>query len=194
MKSNKLDSKDLINVGIFTVIYMVLFYVSMMLGYIPIFILLLPLISPIICGVPFMLYITKIEKFGMVTLSGLICGLLMMLMGSGIIVLISGVVFGFLGDIIIKIGKYKDFKYCLLGYAVFSLWIMGFISRMFLTRDTFFAQMASGYGQEYANTLMSYTPNWVFIVLFIINFIGGVIGAFVGKAVLKKHFEKAGIV
>ena len=37
-KSNKLQAKDLINVGIFTAIYFVIFFAGMMLGYIPIFI------------------------------------------------------------------------------------------------------------------------------------------------------------
>lgn len=37
-RSNKLQAKDLINVGIFTAIYFVIFFAGMMLGYIPIFI------------------------------------------------------------------------------------------------------------------------------------------------------------
>ena len=75
MEKNKLQAKDLINVGIFTAIYFVLFFAGMMLGYIPIFIPLLGLVCPIICGIPFMLYLTKVKKFGMVTLSGIILGL-----------------------------------------------------------------------------------------------------------------------
>ena len=34
-RSNKLQAKDLINVGIFTAIYFVIFFAGMMLGYIP---------------------------------------------------------------------------------------------------------------------------------------------------------------
>lgn len=40
---------------------------------------------------------------------------------------------------------------------------------------------------------MSYTPGWTYPVLFVVTFIGGILGALLGKAVLKKHFEKAGI-
>ena len=56
----KLQAKDIINVGIFTAIYFVLFFAGMMLGYIPIFIP--PWFAPIICGIPFMLYLTKVKK------------------------------------------------------------------------------------------------------------------------------------
>ena len=51
-ENNKLQARDLINAGIFTAVYFVLFFASMMLGYIPVFIPLLGLICPIICGIP----------------------------------------------------------------------------------------------------------------------------------------------
>ena len=92
-----------------------------------------------------------------------------------------------------RAGKYQSWKCTLLGNGVFSLWIMGYVSRMFLTRDTFFVSLVSSYGQEYVDTLMSYTPGWMYPVLFVVTFIGGILGALLGKAVLKKHFEKAGI-
>ena len=92
VKSNKLQTKDLINVGIFTAIYFVIFFAGMMLGYIPIFIPLLGLVCPILCGIPFMLYLTKVKKFGMVSLTGIILGLLNLIMGSGVLVLIFGII------------------------------------------------------------------------------------------------------
>ena len=195
METNRkeLQAKDLINVGIFTAIYFVIFFAGMMLGYIPIFIPLLGLVCPILCGIPFMQYLTKVKKFGMVSLTGIILGLINLVMGSGMLVLIFGIIFGILGDLILKAGKYQSWKSTLLGNGIFSLWIMGYVSRMFLTRDAFFSSLVSSYGQEYVDTLMSYTPGWIYPVLFVVTFIGGILGALLGKAVLKKHFEKAGI-
>ena len=138
LMDKKLQAKDLINVGIFTAIYFVIFFAGMMLGYIPIFIPLLGFVCPILCGIPFMLYLTKVKKFGMVSLSGIILGLLNLLIGSGVLVLVFGVVFGIVADLIMKAGKYSSWKCTLLGNGVFSLWIMGFVSRMFLTRTEFF--------------------------------------------------------
>lgn len=191
--SKRMQAKDLINVGIFTAIYFVIFFAGMMLGYIPIFIPLLGLVCPILCGIPFMLYLTKVKKFGMVTLTGIILGLLNVLIGAGVLVLIFDVVFGVLGDLVLKAGKYQSWKFTLLGYGVFSLWIMGYVSRMFLTRTEFFAFLESNYGAEYTATLASYTPAWMFPVLFVVTFIGGILGALLGRVVLKKHFKKAGI-
>lgn len=192
--NNKLQGKDLITVGIFTVIYMVFCMIIMITGYIPIFSVLFSILCAVISGIPIMLYLAKVKKFGMVTLMGIICGLLAVVMGSGIIILPFAVVFGVAGDLILKAGKYRSMKYTIIGYAVFSLWLMGFESRMFLLRESFFESLIPSYGQEYVDVLMSFTPPWLFPVLFLATFIAGIIGALLGRAVLKKHFIKAGIV
>lgn len=193
MENKKLQAKDLINVGLFTALYFVLFFACSMLGYIPFLLPTLGCICAIVAGIPFMLYLTRVNKFGMVTISGVIVGLLMMIMGGGLMVLISGVVFGFLADLVLRAGKYQSLKHTLIGYGVFSLWVMGLISHMFLTRAEYFAELAVTYGQEYVDTLMMLTPEWSFPLLFVITFLGGILGGLLGRAVLKKHFVRAGI-
>nr|WP_312701830.1 MptD family putative ECF transporter S component [Sedimentibacter sp.] len=73
---NKLNAKDLINIGIFTAIYFVLFFATGMTGYIPVMLIFLPLLCPLVTGIPFMLFLTKVKTFGMVTIMGTILGLL----------------------------------------------------------------------------------------------------------------------
>lgn len=59
MDKKKLNAKDFINIGIFTVIYFVMFFITGMLGYIPIFAVIIPLVLGILGGIPFMLFLTK---------------------------------------------------------------------------------------------------------------------------------------
>ena len=194
MEQKKLNAKDLITVGTFTVIYIILFFATMMTGYIPIFIVLLPLICPIICGIPFMLFLTKIKSFGMLTIMGTILGIFFGVMGNGIFTVVSGIVFGLIADFILKSGGYSKMKTAFISHGIFSMWIMGIPAQMFLTRATYFASMVDGYGQEYVDNLMGMTPMWMFPVMFVMCFVGGIIGSFIGKATLNKHFKKAGIV
>ena len=191
--NNKLQAKDLINIGIFTTIYFVIYFATMMLGYIPILDVLLGLICPITCGIPFMLYVTKVRSFGMISITGIILAILFTVMGSGLLVASFCVVCGFLADIIMKIGKYQSMKYTITGYAVFSILTMGFFSRLFFMRNEFFMTIEKGYGKEYADALAALTPNWMYPVLVLSCLIGGILGAMLGKIVLKKHFKKAGI-
>ncbi|WP_366953504.1 MptD family putative ECF transporter S component, partial [Pseudomonas aeruginosa] len=57
--NNKLQAKDLINIGIFTAIYFVMFFATGCLGYMPVLMVLVPFICPIVSGIPMMLYVTK---------------------------------------------------------------------------------------------------------------------------------------
>lgn len=77
--------------------------------------------------------------------------------------------------------------------GVFPLWACGNYLPLFLQRTQYFAERSS-YGQEYVDAVMKYTPNFMFFVLLITTFVCGIIGGFIGKALLKKHFERAGIV
>ena len=44
------------------------------------------------------------------------------------------------------------------------------------------------------NTLQSLMPSWMLYVGFVLLFVGGILGALLGHKMLKKHFERAGIV
>lgn len=192
IQTNKLQTKDLITVGIFTAIYFVLFFAGGMLGYIPIFYVFIPFILPIFCGVPFMLFLTKVKRFGMVTIMGTVLGSLMVLTGHTYIPLITGIVFGLSADLIFKAGKYKSKKISILGYGVFSMWLLGMLVPFWIMRDSFEKTILNSMGTEYTYAVLNLFDkvSWTFPIL---AFVGGIIGAVFGFKMLKKHFVKAGI-
>ena len=111
METNKkLKAKDLINVGIYTAIYIVFFFVVGMLNAIPVLYPFLYVLIPLISGIPFMLFLTKTEKFGMVTIMSVICGVFWFFMGYTWTAIVGYVVFGLIADLVLKAGKYKNFK------------------------------------------------------------------------------------
>ena len=63
---NKLQGKDLINVGIFTATYFVVMMAIAMLGFIPIFLPLLIVLVPLIGGIVMMLYYSKVQKLSLI--------------------------------------------------------------------------------------------------------------------------------
>lgn len=189
----KIQPKDLITIGIFTAIMFVVCMAVAMLGYIPIFIPLLSVLVPLVGGIPFMLFLTKVKKFGMVFIMAVLISIVVGLMGMGVWVLLTGPVFGFVSELIFKSGDYKSGKKSVLGYGVFSMWVIGNYIPIVVTRDNYFASLVSGYGQEYAETLMRYIPDWSLLPLLAASFVSGILGAFLGKALLKKHFVRAGI-
>lgn len=137
MDKKKLNAKDFINIGIFTVIYFVMFFITGMMGYIPIFAVIIPLVLGILGGIPFMLFLTKTGKFGAATIMGTLVSVLCFLMGQSWISIPFGIIFGFLADLIFKAGEYKSWKHTVLGYCVFTEWVIGSMLPMWIMRDAF---------------------------------------------------------
>lgn len=191
----KLSAKDLINVGLFSVIYFVMFIIAGILGYIPICVVILPLIAGVLGGIPFVLCVVKEQKFGAVTLMGLLVGFFTFLAGQTWLSVIFGFVFGLLGDLIMKSGNYKKWTANAAGYSVFTLWTVGTMLPMWIMRDTYFAAYRQNGGTDaYIDAVMKLTPNYMIVIVAVVALVGGFLGANLGKAVLKKHFVKAGIV
>ncbi len=193
--NNKIQAKDLINIGLFTVLYFVLgCSVAIPIGFVPIFLPILGSLWTLITGIPFMLFAVRARKFGMVTIMAILSGLLMGLTGMGFWGVLTGAVFGVLGDLIMKSGNYSSAGKTILGYSVFSLWMIGTYIPMYFMVEQSRADFAAGFGDEYADRVMSVMPMWSIILVIAGIFVCALIGGLIGKAILKKHFVKAGIV
>ena len=81
VQTSKIGVRDLVNVAIFTVIYFVIFYVCAMTGFVPVMAVFYPVLTAIIAGIPCILFYTKVKSFGLVTIMGVLLGLIFFLMG-----------------------------------------------------------------------------------------------------------------
>lgn len=192
--NNKMQAKDLINIGLFTVLYFVLgCCVAIPIGFVPIFLPVLGSLWTLITGIPFMIFAVRAKKFGMVTIMAVLSGLLMGLTGMGFWGILTGTVFGLLGDLVMKSGDYASAKKTILGYGVFSLWMVGTYIPMYFMVEQSRADFAKSFGDEYADKVMSVMPMWSIVLVIAGIFLCALLGGLIGKAVLKKHFAKAGI-
>lgn len=195
--SNKLQVKDLVTIGIFSAIYFVVNLIVMVSGGItPLLWIFMPPILSLLCGVIYMLLVAKVQKTGAVLIMGLITGIIYVATGQFTLVLL--VTFGLaciMAEIIRKITGYNNFKGNLLGYAFFSLGMVGSPLPIWLFRESFSQQMVSqGMPVDYVETMNAVTPIWVLVVMVVATFLLAFVGGLIGKALLKKHFEKAGMV
>lgn len=193
MKSNnKLKGKDLINIGIYAAIYCVIMMCIAMLGYIPILMPMLCVIGPIILGVPMMLFYTKVRKFGMISILAIVVGIFLCVTGMGFWPVLFSIAFGVLADLIAKSGGYASARKTILSYGTFCVLIFGNYVPLYLDPVGYFSTRQS-FGTEYINTLSGIMQPWTAPVLVVAAFVCGILGALLGKALLKKHFVKAGI-
>ena len=189
----KLTGKDLINVGIFSAIYFVIVFAAAMLGMIPFLYPMLAVVVPLVGGIVFMLFLTKVKKFGMLWIMSVLMGILMLLVGMGYYALMIGIVTGLLAELIYRSGNYASAAMGVLTHAVFSLWVFGNYLLFYLNHDSFMATREEMMGKEFVDTLNRLLPPWTWIVLLAVCFICGLLGGAFGSKLLKKHLRKAGI-
>lgn len=190
----KLNGKDFINIGVYAAIYFVIVMICAMLGSIPVLYPMLSVMVPILGGIVFMLFLTKVKKFGMIWILTIIMGIMMLFTGMSFYSLLVGIVTGLISEMIYKSGNYASASKAVLTNATFNLWLVGNYLLFYLERESFLASRAQSVGQSFADTLDKMLPPWTFVILAVACFVCGLLGGLLGRKMLSKHFKKAGIV
>ena len=196
MNSVDLNVKNLINIGVFTAIYFVIWFMGGMFGLLgPQFIIIGGFISGFINAIVMMMYLVRTPTIGALTITGLITSTLMVLTGHSILSIPMGLCFGFLGDLIASSGHFKDRLRNIIGYAVFTLWGIAPILPIFLNSEAYFEDVAKQMNSpEYAQQMQAlFTPTTV-ILITLTGVVIALIGGFFGTKLMDKHFVKAGMV
>ena len=187
-----MKGKDLINIGIFSAIYFVIVFIVAMLGFVPIMLPMLAVLVPLLGGVPFELFLTRVNKFGMIWIMSIIMGLLMLITGMSWPPLAVSAVTGLLAELVFRAGRYCSAAMAVLTNAVFSLWVGANYLPLFFAADKYW-ESRKDFGQDYVDSVNKLMPKWMCPTLFAAAFVCGLIGGLIGRKLMKKHFEKAGI-
>ena len=193
MKEKKLKIKDLVTIGVFAVIYVVIIFALGMIGFLPVLYLVYPALLGIVSGTVVMLFMAKVQKPWAVLILGMLTSVFMMVEGNTYLLIIHSFVVMLIAELIRRVGNYNSFKYNMLSFAIFNTWICGSLMQMFWAREKYI-EIAMVMGEEYVNALIKLVtyPNMALVYLGAI--LGGLIGAKIGRILLKKHFIKAGII
>lgn len=129
----------------------------------------------------------------MVSLTGLICGILMLLTGMGYWSIITGAVFGVLADLVLKSGDYKSAK-----KRNHIAWCFFYVDhRKLHPHCCNTGQLLSAANQRLWTRVCRFHYElylaYTLPLLLIAGFVCGVIGGVIGQKIFKKHFKRAGI-
>ncbi len=193
--SLRFSARDLLSVAIFAVIYFVIVFVVAMLGIISPLVMLLTLpLSPIAAGIPYMLFLTRVRHAGMVTLFGIVVGLIFLLMGHPWQSTLVTIAASLLADLILWAGRYRSKWAAIWAYTVFSAWFIGPWIPLFLDRAAYLrAESAGTMGADYMSAFADVVTVPAVLAMFAGTLVCGFLGALLGTATLRKHFRKAGL-
>lgn len=192
MKNEKLKVKDLVTIGIFAVIYFIVMFGVGMIGMIPILFLIYPTILGIVSGVIVMLFMAKEQKPWALFIFGMLTPLVMFAMGHTYVVPVHALVVMLIAEFVRRGGNYRSFKYNAIAFGIFNMWICGSLMQMLLAKEKYL-EMCAMMGSDYTQALEKLITYPHMAMVYAGAFIGGIVGAWIGRAMLKKHFIKAGI-
>lgn len=197
-KTNKLTVPDLISIGVFTALYFVLVTIATFAS-VAIFPgfnnVVLPAFCALISGCVYTLLVVKLQKFGGISVMGIVMGLFFMISGHFIISFAANIVMGIVADCVAKVGKYKSKKWIILSYVLFSYGLFGPVIPMWFMKDAYVANLvARGKDAVYIAELFANINMVTFVLAVVTTLICALVGGWFGMKMIKKHFVKAGIV
>ena len=197
-KTNKLTVPELISIGVFTALYFVLVTIATFAS-VAIFPgfnnVVLPAFCALISGCVYTLLVVKLQKFGGISVMGIVMGLFFMISGHFIISFAANIVMGIVADCVAKVGKYKSKKWIILSYVLFSYGLFGPVIPMWFMKDAYVANLvARGKDAVYIAELFANINMVTFVLAVVATLICALVGGWFGMKMIKKHFVKAGIV
>lgn len=192
--NKKITIKDFVLTGVFAVIYMILMTICGMIGIVPILYLGFPFVFGIVGGIITFLFMAKVQKPFLCGVLGLLPAIFILISGYPLIGLIFSLIFLILSEIVRYIGKYNSKKMNMLANGIFNIANCSSLMMMVFSRDKIRPLVEMEMGENYTNKIFSILTTNTLILICVSAFVGGIIGAILAKILLKKHFEKAGII
>ncbi|HEP1274681.1 TPA: MptD family putative ECF transporter S component [Streptococcus pyogenes] len=197
-KTNKLNAKDFIFIGIFGAVALLIFFVTGALAALTLFgtVANIP-ITLFFVSIAFMLLVSKVRKTGVFLIMGTIIVLPGFMAANGIGVGLS--ILGWLiAEIVASKMKYKNKKAIVIPYVIGStLQSALFTLPMYISHGEYFIQrkeilhLTDEALQQYLKFMGSWGMYGSMVALTVLT---SLIGALISMRILKKHFEKAEVI
>ena len=189
---------DLISIGVFTAVYFVLVAIATFASgaIVPGFSnVILPALAALISGCVYMLLVAKVQKFGAIAIMGCVMGLFFLVSGHFALAFLANISCGVIADLIARAGAYKSRAGLLASYVVFSYGLTGPVLPLWLMKDAYVANLeARGKSAEYIANLFANINQTTLVVCIVSILVCAVVGGLFAQRMMKKHFEKAGII
>ncbi|WP_026068937.1 MptD family putative ECF transporter S component [Methanomassiliicoccus luminyensis] len=189
----KLTTKDLVTTGIYSAIFFIINMAMMMLtGIAPILWLAMAPVLGLLCGVIYMMLITKVQKFGPVLIMGMIVAVIYFATGGFTwMILATFAVCGLVAELIRYAFGYQSFKGNLAAYCVFALGVIGSPLPLWVMGESFTnGILDSGMDPGYVEGMQALISEWSLAAVIIATVVAALIGGLIARNVLKKQMKK----
>lgn len=188
---DKMTVRDYITIAILLVLHYVVYTCSMPLGMTVAGSLFTYAFSGLFLGIIYTLMCTKINKKGAPLIYGLGLALIqaMQFWAVGLVMALGGIAAEIIWE---KLGRKKAGTIIICYTVQLTCLYLGMVLPLIFLKDMYLKNL-SAYAELYTGVYELACSCMFFVALFT-TIVSGIIGGLIGSKVLKKHFEKAGIV
>ena len=196
MNKKGLNARDLITTGVLAALYVVCAFVGeLIFGFFPVLTFLCPLSIALICGPVFMLIIAKVPKHGPILITGILGGGVLYVTGMYWLRCLAYVILGVVSEFLAGSANFKSKTNNLISYMIFVISPIFSYAMLWIDRDGYVKYLVeNGTDQAYMDTMIANAHMWVLPAMIVGNLICSFISGKFGQHLLRKHFEKAGVV
>ena len=191
-----LSVKDLVTTGIFTALMIVFTMLGgMFFASNPVLTFYMPMGCALLCGPVYLLLAAKVHKRWSITILGIILGFFFFVTGMHWSMALGNAGMGIIADIVAGCGSYTNKKLNALSYMLFMLSNTFTYLIFFIDRDRWIhAMLKKGTDASYIETMNTSATSWMPVVIVGGTLLVAAFSAWAGGKMLKKQFEKAGLV
>ncbi len=192
----KPSGRDFINLGIFTVIFIVLFMACIMVMSMTIYTLPFGVaLGSFISASVYMLLRAKVPKTGAIILFGVLFGLVMFVMGSGWPILAAVIIGSIIAEFIARSGHYRSYVREVIGYCILMLGTAVGSYIPFLVMKDYYLKVAEGnsINGKFMARLIEFISGSYLAVALATTVVTAILGTVLARSVFKKHLVKAGL-
>ncbi len=194
--SAKLGGRDFINLGIFTVIFIVLFMACIMVMSMTIYTLPFGVaLGSFVAASVYMLLRVKAPKTGAIILFGVLFGLVMFAMGSGWPILAAVIISSIIAELIARSGHYKNYTCEVIGYCVLMVGTAIGSYVPFIVMKDYYLKVAEGnsINGQFMSRLIEFISGPYLALALATTVVTAVLGTVLARIIFKKHLVKAGL-
>ena len=192
----KINTKDLVYLGTFTVLFMMATVIGFSVTFTPIIQFSRMFISAFLGGPFYLLFVTRVQKPCAVLIMGLFSSVLVgwLLFGSPVYALVAFAFF-VAGELILFVGKYSNLKMIMLSYIPVAFWPFGpYGAWWYDTEAIYDLSVSSTYTVEFTDGILALINSTSLVLVLASTLIGGILSILFSKALFKKHFKRAGLI
>ena len=192
----KPSGRDFINLGISTVIFIVLFMACIMVMSMTIYTLPFGVaLGSFISASVYMLLRAKVPKTGAIILFGVLFGLVMFVMGSGWPILAAVIAGSIIAEFIARSGHYRSYAGEVIGYCILMLATAIGSYIPFLVMKDYYLKIAEGnsINGKFMARLIEFISGSYLAIALATTVVAAILGTVLARSIFKKHLVKAGL-